>query len=185
GAVGAEIAFARARADAAGRLQDLLESGTLPERVTHNDTKLNNVLIDDETGRGICVIDLDTVMPGLSLYDFGDMVRSVCNSADEDEPDVEKVRFRMPFFEALVQGYLETAGGFLTQGERGELAFAGRLITLEIGVRFLTDHLNGDTYFRTHRPEQNLDRCRVQFRLVRLMETREAEMRAAVRACAG
>ena len=178
--VARELAFARARADEAGRLTRMLAAGELPERVTHNDTKLNNVMLDDRTGEGICVIDLDTVMPGLALYDFGDMVRSACNSAAEDTPDSGAVQFRLPLFEALARGYLGTAREFLTPAEMGQLAFAGRLMTLECGVRFLTDYLAGDTYFRCHRPNQNLDRCRVQFALMAEMERAARDMQAII-----
>lgn len=150
----------------ASRLLDLCARGLMPERITHNDTKLNNVMLDDRTGEGLCVIDLDTVMPGLSLYDFGDMVRTATNSGAEDERDLTKVSCRLPMFEALVKGYLQTARAFLNPVEVDHLAFAGRLLTLECGVRFLTDHLQGDTYFKIHREGHNLDRCRTQFKLV-------------------
>jgi Ser/Thr protein kinase RdoA (MazF antagonist) len=148
----------------------------LPERVTHNDTKLNNVMLDDATGEGICVIDLDTVMPGLALYDFGDMVRTATSPAKEDELDLVKVEMQFPMFEALVRGYLSAAGGFLTKEEKGHLAFAGKLITFEIGIRFLADYLAGDVYFKVHRKEHNLDRCRTQFRLAESIEEQEAAM---------
>ena len=153
----------------------LLEAG-LPERVTHNDTKLNNVMIDDATGKGICVIDLDTVMPGLALYDFGDMVRTTTSPAREDERDLAKVTMQFPMFEALVRGYLATAAGFLTPAEKKFLPFSGKLITLEIGLRFLTDFLEGDIYFKTHRDGHNLDRCRTQFKLVASIAEQEAAM---------
>jgi hypothetical protein len=153
----------------------LLDAG-LPERVTHNDTKINNVMLDDATGEGICVIDLDTVMPGLVLYDFGDMVRTGANSAAEDERDLSKVHLQFSFFEALARGYLSTAGGFLTREEKQYLAFSGKLITFEIGLRFLTDYLAGDTYFKVHREGHNLDRCRTQFKLLASMEQHEEQM---------
>ena len=149
---------------------DLMASGAMPERVTHNDTKLNNVLIDTETGKGMCVIDLDTVMPGSVLYDFGDMIRTTTNQAVEDESDLSKVEMNIDYFRALVKGYLETASGFLTEKERELLAFSGKLITFEIGLRFLNDYLQGDTYFKTHREGQNIDRCRKQFKMVQSME---------------
>lgn len=155
-----------AHADDVSRLVDLQAQGVLPERVTHNDTKLNNVMIDLATGEGLCVIDLDTTMPGLAPYDFGDMVRTATNAAPEDEPDVARVLSRPEMFEALARGYLSAAGGFLTRAEVDELTFAGLLMTLECGMRFLADHLAGDTYFRIHRPGQNLDRARTQFALV-------------------
>jgi aminoglycoside phosphotransferase (APT) family kinase protein len=148
----------------------------LPERVTHNDTKFNNVMLDDETGEGICVIDLDTVMPGLALYDFGDMVRTTTSPAKEDELDLSKVTMQFPMFEALARGYLESASGFLTKAERQLMAFSGKLITFEIGIRFLADFLMGDVYFKVHRQTHNLDRCRTQFKLVESIEQQEAQM---------
>jgi hypothetical protein len=148
----------------------------LPERVTHNDTKLNNVLIDDATGEGVCVIDLDTVMPGLALYDFGDMVRTAVSPAKEDERDLSKVKMQMPMFEALACGYMAAASGFLTKAEKSFLAFSGKLITFEIGLRFLTDFLSGDSYFKVHRENHNLDRCRTQFKLVESILQQEEEM---------
>jgi Ser/Thr protein kinase RdoA (MazF antagonist) len=153
-----------------------MHAGAMPERVVHNDTKLNNVLLDDESGEGVCVVDLDTVMPGLALYDFGDMVRSTTNSGKEDERDLKKIFMRPELFEALVTGYVEEAGSFLTDAEKKNLTFAGRLITYEIGVRFLTDHLSGDVYFKTHRANHNLDRARTQFKLVASMEEQQREM---------
>jgi len=153
----------------------LIEAG-LPARVTHNDTKLNNVLLDDSTGEGVCVIDLDTVMPGLALYDFGDLVRTTVSPAAEDERDLSRVALQMPMFEGLARGYLSSAGGFLTPAEKQLLAFSGRLITFEIGLRFLADHLNGDTYFKIHREGHNLDRARTQFRLVELLEQKQHSM---------
>jgi Ser/Thr protein kinase RdoA (MazF antagonist) len=147
-------------------LASVLVDAGLPERITHNDTKFNNVMLDDTTGEGICVIDLDTVMPGLVLYDFGDMVRTTTSPALEDERDLSKVTMQFPMFEALVRGYLSSAGEFLTPAERQHLAVSGQLITFEIGLRFLTDYLSGDTYFKVHRPGHNLDRTRTQFRLV-------------------
>ena len=154
----------------------MLLDANLPERVTHNDTKLNNVMLDDTTGEGICVIDLDTVMPGLALYDFGDMVRTTTSPAKEDERDLSKVIMQFPMFEALVRGYLSTAAEFLTRAEKKLLPVSGKLITFEIGLRFLTDYLAGDTYFKVHREGHNLDRCRTQFRLVQSMTLQEAEM---------
>jgi Phosphotransferase enzyme family len=168
-----EIEFVLRRQSLAGVLVD---SG-LPERVTHNDTKLNNVMLDDATGEGICVIDLDTVMPGLALYDFGDLVRTSTCSAKEDERDLSKIQMEFPKFEALVRGYLSATAGLLTPEERKHLAFSGRLITLEIGLRFLTDFLEGDIYFKVHRAGHNLDRCRTQFKLVESMEQQQERMR--------
>ena len=167
-----EIEFARARQSITG----VLLEANLPERVTHNDTKLNNVMLDDATGEGICVIDLDTVMPGLAPYDFGDMVRTTTSPAMEDERDLSKVTMQFPMFEALVRGYLSTAGGFLTKAEKDLLAFSGKLITFELGVRFLTDYLMGDTYFKVHRDGHNLDRCRTQFKLIESIEEQEEKM---------
>ena len=167
-----EIEFALAHASIAAVLQE----ANLPERVTHNDTKFNNVMLDDTTGEAICVIDLDTVMPGLAPYDFGDMVRTTTSPSVEDERDLSKVKMQFPMFEALVRGYLSSAGGFLTKREKELLAFSGKLITFEIGVRFLTDYLSGDTYFKVHREGHNLDRCRTQFKLVESIEQQEAEM---------
>jgi Ser/Thr protein kinase RdoA (MazF antagonist) len=174
---GAEIDFAIARKPLTGIL---LDAG-LPERVTHNDAKLDNVMLDDTTGEGVCVIDLDTVMSGLAVYDFGDMVRSTTSAASEDEPDLSKVGMQLSMFEALVEGYASTAGGFLTRAEKDHLVLAGKLITFEIGIRFLTDFLSGDVYFKTHREGHNLDRCRTQFQLVRSIEQQEAQMQAFVR----
>ena len=167
-----EIEFALAHKSITRGLLDLV----LPERVTHNDTKFNNVMLDDATGEGICVIDLDTVMPGLALYDFGDMVRTTTSPAQEDEQDLSKVTMQFPMFEALVRGYLASAGDFLTGAEKECLTLAGKLITLEIGIRFLTDYLAGDTYFKVHRSDQNLDRCRTQFKLVESIEKQEEKM---------
>jgi len=155
--------------------------GDIPERVTHNDTKLNNVLLDNETQEGICVIDLDTVMPGSALYDFGDLVRTSTSPAAEDETDLSKVTMQLPMFEALLKGYLTTAGGFLTARERELLPFAGKLITFEIGLRFLTDWLDGDVYFKIKHPQQNLDRLRTQFKLVESIEAQLPAMQALVK----
>lgn len=165
-----ELDFIRNRAPECSTLLDLHASGEIAERTTHNDTKLNNVLIDDLTGSGCCVIDLDTVMPGLPHYDFGDMVRTGTSPALEDERDLSKVVMRFPIFKALLGGYLAGAGNFLSPLEQSLLPFAGKLITLETAIRFLTDHLEGDVYFRIHRPGHNLDRCRTQIALVQSME---------------
>lgn len=172
----AEIEFALERKAIASTLLE----ANLPERVTHNDTKFNNVMLDDATGEAICVVDLDTVMPGLALYDFGDMVRTTTSPAMEDERDLAKVRMQFPMFEALVRGYLAAAAEFLTPAEKRLLAFSGKLITFEIGLRFLTDFLSGDTYFKVHREGHNLDRCRTQFRLVESIEQQEAAMQKLV-----
>jgi hypothetical protein len=177
-----EIAFARARQSIAGLLVGSeRREASLPERVTHNDTKINNVLFDDQTSEAICVIDLDTVMPGLAAYDFGDMVRTMACPAAEDETDLARVRLDLPLFEAAAGGYLSAAGSFLTPAEKDSLVVAGKLITFEIAIRFLTDHLNGDTYFKIHRPGHNLDRCRAQFALVASLEEQEAAMARVLR----
>jgi hypothetical protein len=171
-----EIAFALARKPIAAAL---LAAG-LPERATHNDTKVNNVLFDDQTGEALSVIDLDTVMPGLAPYDFGDMVRTMTCPAAEDERELAQVRVHFPLFEAVARGYLSTAGEFLTRGEKDALVLAGKLITFETGIRFLADHLNGDTYFKVHREGHNLDRCRTQFALVASIEEQESAMQQLV-----
>ncbi len=156
-----------------------LASGELPMRVTHNDTKLNNVMLDDVTGEGICVIDLDTTMPGSALYDFGDMIRTSTSPAAEDEKDISLVTMRMEYFEALAKGYCEAAT-FLTPLEKSLLPFSGKLLTMECGMRFLTDYLEGDTYFKIKHPEHNLDRCRTQIALVESIEAQLEEMKAVV-----
>ncbi len=168
----AEIEFALARKP----ISSVLLDANLPERVTHNDTKFSNVMLDDATGEGICVIDLDTVMPGLALHDFGDMVRTATSPAQEDERDLSKVTMQFPMFEALVRGYLASAGGFLTKAEKQHLVFAGKLITFEQAVRFLADYLSGDTYYKVHYDGQNLDRCRTQFKLIESIEQQEEKM---------
>ena len=176
-----EIAFVKARkADCSVALQALRE-GKLPLRVTHNDTKLNNILFDKNTGKGICVIDLDTTMPGLSINDFGDSIRFGANHSKEDEKDLSKVNFDISLYEVYVRGYLAGAQGTLTQNELDYLPWGARLMTLECGIRFLTDYLEGDHYFRTHYPQQNLDRCRTQFKLVTDMEAQFEAMSAVVR----
>jgi Ser/Thr protein kinase RdoA (MazF antagonist) len=179
-AAGPEIAFALARSSEVSVVVEALRDGSLPERVTHNDTKLNNVLLDDITQEGVCVIDLDTVMPGSALYDFGDLVRTSTSPAAEDETDLALVRMQLPMFAALVRGYLASARGFLTPREKELLPFAGKLITFEIGLRFLTDWLEGDTYFKIKHPTHNLDRCRTQFKLVASIEDQLPAMREIV-----
>lgn len=171
-----EITFVEEHEPLANSLASLAVAGLLAERVTHNDTKLNNVLLDDVTGEGICVIDLDTVMPGLLLHDFGDMVRTGANPVAEDEPDASRVVASVPMFEALVRGYLEAMGNILSPLERDRLVLSGMVMTYQQGMRFLTDHLEGDVYFRIHRDGQNLDRARTQFALVRSLEEREEEL---------
>jgi Ser/Thr protein kinase RdoA (MazF antagonist) len=174
--VRAEIEFVEKRAEETSVLVNLLERGKLVSRVTHNDTKFNNVMIDDQTGEGVCVIDLDTVMPGLSLYDFGDAVRSGANPAAEDEPDLSKVSMDLDIFDRLAHGYLDAVRDFLTPLEMDYLPFSARLMTLECGMRFLTDHLNGDVYFKIHRENHNLDRCRTQLKMVSDMEQKFDQM---------
>ncbi len=164
-----EIDFALARQEEAGTLVRLQQEGKLPLRVTHNDTKLNNVMLDAETRKALCVIDLDTVMPGLSLYDYGDSIRFGASSAPEDEKDLSKVYMKPELFETYTRGFLSACPG-LTQLERQLLPMGAKTMTLECGVRFLTDYLQGDTYFATHYEGQNLDRCRTQFKLVADME---------------
>jgi len=171
-----EIAFARERKADASRLTVLAGTPELPLRVTHNDTKLNNVLFDRDSHEPVCVVDLDTIMPGLSLYDYGDSLRFLGNAAAEDERDVSKVRFSMPLFKAYTQGYLEAAAGALTDTETRLLPFSIKLMTYECGMRFLTDYLNGDVYFRVRRPDDNLARCRTQFALVEDIERLLPEM---------
>ena len=145
---------------------DGIADGSIPLRVTHNDTKLNNIMMDDKTNEGVCVIDLDTVMPGSLLYDFGDSIRFGCNSGAEDEPDLNRVHFRFDLYETYLAGYLSAVGDGITETERRYLAMGAILMTYECGMRFLTDYLEGDVYFRTTRPGQNLDRAHTQFRMV-------------------
>ena len=175
-----EIDFVMARkADCSVALQ-ALRDGKLPLRVTHNDTKLNNILVDRATGKGICVIDLDTTMPGLSINDFGDSIRFGANHSAEDEKDLSKVNFDIDLYEAYTRGFLKGAQGSLTPAELEYLPWGAKLMTLECGIRFLTDYLDGDNYFRIHYPEQNLDRCRTQFKLVRDMEAQFQAMHNSV-----
>ncbi len=171
-----EIDFIMRREADTHKLLQLNAAGDIPERITHNDTKVNNILIDDLSGEGICVIDLDTVMPGLALYDFGDMVRAGANAAEEDEMMLDKVFMRFDMFESLLKGFLKSTGDFLTPAERENLPFSGKLITMEIGIRFLTDYLEGDNYFKIRRPNHNLDRCRTQLKLVDSIEQQMAKM---------
>jgi hypothetical protein len=171
-----EIQFALHHEEIVDVILDAMAKRRIPERITHNDTKFNNVMLDTLTGEAKCVVDLDTVMPGCALYDFGDMVRTTTSPTLEDEKDLSKVKMHMPIFKQLAEGYLSTAGSFLTKAEKALLAFSGKLITFEIGIRFLTDFLSGDTYFRIHRPDHNLDRCRTQFKLVESIEQQEEAM---------
>ena len=176
----AELEFVFQRGHEASKLLDLAAKGEIPERVTHNDTKLNNVMLDNVMGEGICVIDLDTVMPGLSLYDFGDLVRSCANSAAEDETNLAKIDVSLPVFEAIVQGYIAGAGDILTEAEWDHLVFAGKLMTYEVGIRFLTDYLQGDIYFKTKHDRHNLERARNQLRFVDRVEAADNTLRAIV-----
>lgn len=168
--VSEEIAFIKARKKDCRYMVNLLAEGKLPLRVTHNDTKLNNILLDEKTGKALCIIDLDTVMPGLAANDYGDSIRFGANNCAEDEQDLTRVSFSPELFEAYTKGFLETAGNTLTPLEIETLPWGARLMTLECGIRFLTDYLEGDRYFATHRPGHNLDRCRTQLKLVRDME---------------
>ncbi len=182
-AIRPELDFALERERDTQVLLRLLARGEVNERVTHNDTKINNVMFDDVTGCGVAVIDLDTVMPGLALYDFGDMVRTSTGTAAEDDPVPSRMRLDLSLYRAVVEGYLETAGATLNAVERSHLGFAGRLMTYEVGIRFLTDYLAGDVYFRIRHSEHNLVRARTQFALLRSMEEQEAGMiRAAMEA---
>lgn len=158
----------------------MIDNNALPIRVTHNDTKLNNILFDKNTNMPLAVIDLDTVMPGLSLYDFGDAIRYGTNTAAEDEKDLSKVSCDLNLFEAFTRGYLEACGALLTPDEIAMLPYAGKMMTLECGMRFLADHIAGDTYFKIHRENHNLDRCRTQFKLVKDMEDKENEIKAII-----
>ena len=178
--VGPEVAFVMSREHRAGRLQEMQQAGQLLTRVTHNDTKLNNVLLDAATREALCVIDLDTVMPGLAAHDFGDSIRFGASTAAEDEKDLQKVSMSLPLFETYAQGFLEGCGDSLNPHEIAALPEGAWAMTLECGVRFLTDYLMGDVYFRIHRPEHNLDRCRTQFKLVADMEHKWEQMAAII-----
>ncbi len=175
-----EIRFVTDRKADTHKLTDLVKEGVLPLRVTHNDTKLNNVLFDINTDKGICVIDLDTIMPGLSLYDFGDSIRSGANKAAEDESDLSKVGIDLDLFEVYVDGFLSETADSLCDAEIENLAFGAKLMTFECGIRFLTDYIEGDVYFRTTHPEHNIVRARNQFALVADMEKHMDEMNAIV-----
>jgi len=175
-----EINFVLERESVCSFITDRIASGEYPLRVTHNDTKLNNVMIDETTKEGICVIDLDTVMPGSVLYDFGDSIRFGASSAEEDERDLDKVYMRLELFDDYAKGFLKGLGGSLSEPEMRGLPMGALVITFETGIRFLTDYLNGDTYFATHREGQNLDRARTQFKLVADMEKKMSEMDAII-----
>lgn len=176
-----EIQFVLDHEDVANFFSELLDKGELPLRVTHNDTKLNNIMIDDETRKGICVIDLDTVMPGLAMNDFGDSIRFGASTAAEDEKDLDKVWCDMNLFDIYTKGFIEGCDGKLTKKEIELLPMGAKVMTFECGMRFLTDYLQGDTYFKIHREGHNLDRCRTQFKLVADMETKWDTMNAIVK----
>ncbi|OQC14928.1 MAG: N-acetylhexosamine 1-kinase [Firmicutes bacterium ADurb.Bin080] len=179
--VGDEIRFFMERKEYCGKIVDMLSNGQMPLRVTHNDTKLNNVLINIEEMKASTVIDLDTVMPGSIVYDFGDSIRSGANTGAEDEKDLDKVRFSLELFESYVKGFLKEVGERLTESEKENLAFGAIIMTYECGMRFLTDHLNGDVYFRIHRENHNLDRARTQMKMVTEMEGQFERMKEIVK----
>ena len=174
--VEAEVEFALAREKEASVVLDAIAEGTVPLRVTHNDTKLNNVMLDENTGEGVCVIDLDTVMPGSLLYDFGDALRFAGSSGAEDETDLSKIWFNLENYEQFTKGFAKELRETLTEREAELLSFSVKLMTLECGTRFLADYLNGDTYFKVHREKHNLDRCRTQFKLVADIEEKLSQM---------
>lgn len=176
-----ELNFYLAREEAAGGMVRMTREGRLPLRVTHNDTKLNNVLLDRQTGAPLCVIDLDTVMPGLACNDFGDSIRFGASTADEDERSLDRVTLSLPLYEAYAQGFLAACGDSLTPLEIETLPLGAKMMTLECGVRFLTDYLNGDVYFHISRADHNLDRCRTQARLVQDMERKWDDIREITR----
>lgn len=178
-----EIDFVLAREADAAVMMDLLKKGELPLRVTHNDTKLNNVMLDQASRKPLCVIDLDTVMPGLAANDFGDSIRFGASTAAEDELDLAKVTMSLDLFKAYMEGFLGACGKNLSPLEIETLPMGAKLMTLECGVRFLTDYLEGDTYFRIHREHHNLDRCRTQFKLVADMENKWADMAKIIAEC--
>ena len=171
-----EIKFVHERAEKMQALYQLVDDGTLPLRVTHNDTKLNNVLLDPVNHRARCVVDLDTVMPGSVLYDFGDAIRTTANTAAEDEVDLDKVQFSLSYYEAFTQGYYSETRTFLTDAEIENLPLSAQYMTFIMGLRMLTDYLAGDVYYKIHHPEHNLQRARAQFQLVKRMEEKHEEM---------
>lgn len=180
-----EIEFFKSRKETACVLGDLLAQGKMPLRVTHNDTKLNNIMMDNETRKGICVIDLDTVMPGLAVNDFGDAIRFGASTGDEDEKDLSKVSCDLRLFRIYTEGFLKGCNGNLTDMEVAMLPMGAKVMTYENGIRFLTDYLQGDTYFKIHREGHNLDRCRTQMKLVADMEKKWKELEEIVRECQG
>ena len=171
-----EVEYALEQAKDASKVCDAMKEGSIPVRVTHNDTKLNNVLFDKDTLEGLCVIDLDTVMPGSLLYDFGDSLRYGANTAAEDEKDLDKVTFDLELFEAFTKGFVSEVKDSLTEREKELLAFSAKLMTYECGIRFLADYINGDTYFKTKYPEHNLDRAKNQFKLCKDIDLKMEEM---------
>lgn len=171
-----EIDFALEHESICGKLLALADTGEIPIRVTHNDTKINNVMFDKETSKGVCVIDLDTVMPGLSLYDFGDMVRTATSFGDENQRDLSKVSMRMDMFEPLVRGFASETAGFMTEAEKANLVFAGKLITFEQYIRFLGDYIAGDVYYKIEYKTHNLDRSRTQMKLIQTIIDQEDAM---------
>ncbi|MDR1506927.1 MAG: aminoglycoside phosphotransferase family protein [Treponema sp.] len=172
---GAEIAFMKENEQRGGILVRALRDGRIPERICHNDTKMNNIMIDDADCRALCVVDLDTVMPGTSLFDVGDLIRTAANRVEEDERNLPDPQFDIDFFEVLLKGYLSEARDFLTSGEKALIAESGRNITHIMALRFLTDYLEGDHYYHTSRPDHNLDRCRNQIGLIRSMDSQWEE----------
>ena len=175
-----ELDFCLRRAEWTGKLTDGLREGRLPLRVTHNDTKLNNVLLDQATGEAVCVVDLDTVMPGLMAYDYGEAIRTGASTAPEDEPDLRKIGLSLPLVRAYTRGFLGELGGIVSEEEKKSLPWGARMMTLENGMRFLTDYLEGDPYFAVHRPRHNLERARAQLTLLGKMEEHWEEMLAAL-----
>ena len=171
----------RSHEDIANYFAELLDKNEIPLRVTHNDTKLNNIMIDNKTGKGICVIDLDTVMPGLAMNDFGDSIRFGASTAAEDEQDLSKVSCDMDLFDIYAKGFIEGCDGKLTEKEIDLMPMGAKTMTFECGMRFLTDYLQGDTYFKVHREGHNLDRCRTQFKLVQDMETKWTTMESIIK----
>ncbi|MCI6553471.1 MAG: aminoglycoside phosphotransferase family protein [Lachnospiraceae bacterium] len=184
-AVQDEIDFVLAREKDTHVICDALAEKRIPLRVTHNDTKLNNIMIDDQTGKGLCVIDLDTVMPGSSLYDYGDSIRFGASTGAEDEPNLELISLDLGLFDIYTKGYLEGCGGSLTKEEIELFPMGAKLMTFECGMRFLADYLQGDVYFKIHREGHNLDRARTQFKLVSDMESKWEEMTEIVRKYSG
>ena len=166
-----EVSFLLDNKERGEQIWNAFEKGIVPSRVTHNDTKINNVLFSEETGEAACVIDLDTIMPGTILFDTGDMIRTACSTADEDERNTEKMKFSVPLYKALIKGYMESAGSFLTDEEKSLIKESGRTITQIMAVRFLTDYLAGDTYYKIAYEDHNLVRARTQIALMESMDS--------------